>query len=177
MITFNLFIIRPQKLRIIITVISHSQTAIFLFTFGRETSWSLSQIPNQGSVTYADHTWTLKLRFAMLTVNPLPVVLIAMASLYSTRRRWSHFVQRVSKFSMRSLIRFAYRVYYGGPHVSIVFMAILAANTGILLVCNYNRVVLWPLSKFTYQLPGTCMRALECIPLSMLNSLPSATNS
>ena len=65
------------------SLVSCSQTATFLFTFGRETSRSLSQIPNQGGVAYADHTWTLKLHFAMLAVNPLPVVLIAMASLYN----------------------------------------------------------------------------------------------
>ena len=137
------------------SLVSCSQTATFLFTFGRETCQSLSQIPNQGSVAYADHTWTLKLRFAMLAVNPLPVVLIAMASLYSTWRQWSHFVQCVSKFSMRSLICFAYPLYYRGPHVSIVFMNILAANMGIPLVCNYNRVVLWK-HAFPIRGSGAC---------------------
>ena len=70
------------------SLVSHSQTATFLFTFGCETSRSLSgQIPNQGGVAYADHTWTLKLCFAMLAVNPFLVMLIAMANLYSTWRR------------------------------------------------------------------------------------------
>ena len=68
------------------SLVSCSQTDTFLFTFGHETSRSLSQILNQGGVAYADHTWTLKLRFPMLAINPLPVVLIAMASLYSTWR-------------------------------------------------------------------------------------------
>ena len=39
---------------------------------------------------------------------------------------------------MRSLVRLAYPVYYGGPHVLIVFLNILPANARKLLVRNYN---------------------------------------